>query len=166
MTPQDIIKHQQAIIAEARTWIGTPFHHESRVKGAGVDCAQLLYAAYTATKIIPEFPINHYVHDWHMHRSEEKYMAYVLQYAVEAPAPPIRIPQPGECVLFKFGRSFSHGAIVVKWPTIIHAFLGKVVCEENVEQATILSFIGENSTDKGKRRPMRVFTQAAWSTPK
>lgn len=27
------------VIAEARTWLGTPFHHQGRVKGVGVDCA-------------------------------------------------------------------------------------------------------------------------------
>lgn len=27
------------IIAEARTWLGTPFHHQGRLKGVGVDCA-------------------------------------------------------------------------------------------------------------------------------
>ncbi len=26
------------IIAEARTWLGTPYHHQGRVKGVGVDC--------------------------------------------------------------------------------------------------------------------------------
>lgn len=35
MTPHDII-------TEARTWIGTPFHHQGRVKGAGVDCIGLV----------------------------------------------------------------------------------------------------------------------------
>ncbi len=32
----------QDIVREARTWIGTPFHHAARVKGVGVDCAGLL----------------------------------------------------------------------------------------------------------------------------
>lgn len=27
------------IVAEARTWIDTPFQHQARVKGLGVDCA-------------------------------------------------------------------------------------------------------------------------------
>lgn len=27
------------IVAEARTWVGTPFKHQARVKGLGVDCA-------------------------------------------------------------------------------------------------------------------------------
>jgi hypothetical protein len=34
-TPQDIIR-------AARGWIGTPFHHQARVKGVGVDCIGLL----------------------------------------------------------------------------------------------------------------------------
>ena len=29
--------------------------------------------------------------------------------------------QPGDLILFKFGRAFSHGAIVIDLPTIIHA---------------------------------------------
>jgi cell wall-associated NlpC family hydrolase len=28
-----------AVVAEARSWLGTPFHHQGRVKAAGVDCA-------------------------------------------------------------------------------------------------------------------------------
>lgn len=32
----------QQIAAEAETWIGTPFHWQGRVKGAGVDCKGLL----------------------------------------------------------------------------------------------------------------------------
>jgi cell wall-associated NlpC family hydrolase len=30
------------IIAEARRWLGTPFHHQGRVRGVGVDCAGLV----------------------------------------------------------------------------------------------------------------------------
>lgn len=30
------------IVAEARKWIGTPFHHQARVIGVGVDCAGVL----------------------------------------------------------------------------------------------------------------------------
>jgi len=31
-----------AITKEARAWIGTPFHHQGRVKGVGVDCLGLM----------------------------------------------------------------------------------------------------------------------------
>jgi len=30
------------IVAEARTWVGTPFLHQGRVKGRGVDCVGLV----------------------------------------------------------------------------------------------------------------------------
>ncbi len=41
------------IIAEARTWIGTPFHHQARLKGprGGVDCVGLLVGTAGAVGI-------------------------------------------------------------------------------------------------------------------
>ena len=36
-------------------------------------------------------------------------------------------PQPADFVVFKFGRAFSHGAIVVNWPAIIHSYIPRGV---------------------------------------
>ena len=33
---------REMIVAEARKWLGTPFHHQGRVMGHGVDCAGLV----------------------------------------------------------------------------------------------------------------------------
>lgn len=41
------------VLAEARTWIDTPFHHQARVKGHGVDCAQLVVAVGVALGLMP-----------------------------------------------------------------------------------------------------------------
>ena len=30
------------VVRMARTWLGTPYHHQGRVKGAGVDCGGLV----------------------------------------------------------------------------------------------------------------------------
>ena len=30
------------IVTEARTWVRTPYHHQARLKGVGVDCAGLV----------------------------------------------------------------------------------------------------------------------------
>lgn len=43
-TPQDIID-------EARTWLATPFHHQGRVKGAGVDCVGLVIGVARALEL-------------------------------------------------------------------------------------------------------------------
>jgi NlpC/P60 family putative phage cell wall peptidase len=111
-------ERRSAIVAEARTWIGTPFHHQGRVKGAGVDCLMLLAEVFeragAAQHVDPPF----YVPDWHMHRDAERYLEGLLGYAREIEAR----PQPGDIALFRFGRTFSHGAIVTDWPRLIHAY--------------------------------------------
>ena len=33
-----------------------------------------------------------------------------------------RLPGPGDVAVFRFGRTFSHGAIVTDWPRLIHAY--------------------------------------------
>lgn len=106
-----------AVIQEAAEWIGTPYHHAARVKGAGVDCLQILAAVYRATGVIGDVEIPYYVADWHLHRDAERYMEGLLQYAH-----PVDAPLPGDIALFRFGRTYSHGAIVTEWPRLIHAY--------------------------------------------
>ena len=36
------------IVQEARTWIDTPFHHQGRLKGVGVDCLGLVICIFNA----------------------------------------------------------------------------------------------------------------------
>lgn len=33
---------QEQIVTQARTWLGTPFHHQARLKGVGCDCLGLV----------------------------------------------------------------------------------------------------------------------------
>jgi len=111
------MKAPDCIVTEATTWLGTPYHHHARVKGAGVDCAQLLYAVFVdALGLAPSFEIDAYPADWMMHRSEERFLSYIVEHARE-----VKKPQAGDIALFKWGRCFAHGAIVVNWPTVIHA---------------------------------------------
>jgi NlpC/P60 family putative phage cell wall peptidase len=112
-----------AVVAEAATWLGTPYHHMGRVKGGGTDCLMLLAEVYEAAGVVPNVEVPFYPPDWHLHRGVERYLEGLMRYAREIPNgaddPP---PQPGDAVLFKFGRCFAHGAIVVGWPRLIHAW--------------------------------------------
>ena len=36
------VENRLRIILEAMDWVGTPYHHQARVKKVGVDCAQLV----------------------------------------------------------------------------------------------------------------------------
>ncbi len=109
---------REAVIAEALTWIGTPFHHAARVKGAGVDCLMLLAEVYERAGAAPHVEPPFYVPDWHLHRDAERYMEGLIGYARPIYGPPL----PGDIALFRFGRTFSHGAIVVEWPRLVHAY--------------------------------------------
>jgi len=121
------------VIAEARSWIGTPWHHLARVKGAGVDCAQFLVAVYAAAGLIEDFDTEYYPADWFQHHDEPRFVKMVLSKAER-----VDVPQPADVVMFKFGRHAAHGVIVIEWPLIVHAYKDEgCVCITNVEGSPI-----------------------------
>lgn len=142
------------VVAVAHSWIGTPYVHAGRVKGAGADCLTLLAGIFEEAGLIEKINIPYYPQDWHLHRAEERYMVGLLRYAKEIPGN----PQPGDIALWKFGHCFSHGAIVVKWPVIIHAYVGRTCTLEDAEKAAWLTHIGENCSEKGRMREKKFFS--------
>jgi NlpC/P60 family putative phage cell wall peptidase len=149
-----IFPERAHIVAVARTWLGTPYHTGGRVKGAGVDCLTLLAEVYAEVGVTPRIAVPYYPYDWHLHRGEERYLNGVLRYAHEIEM----LPQPGDIVLWKFGRCFSHGAIVIEWPMIIHAYVGRACTLENADAAQWLSHMGEGGHGSAKPRPRRFFS--------
>lgn len=116
---------RSAVVAEALTWINTPYHHHARVKGVGVDCAQLLCAVYEACGLVPHINPGNYAHDWHLHRGEEVFIGWLEWVGAREVRAPEQ-PRPGDVVLFRYGRAYSHGGIVLVGPgelTVVHAYL-------------------------------------------
>jgi cell wall-associated NlpC family hydrolase len=115
------------IVSIAKSWLGTPYHHRAKVKGVGVDCAQILIAVFSEASLIEDFDSDDYPQDWMMHRSEEKYLLNIEKHAKK-----VDEPKPGDVALFKFGRCISHGAIIIEWPVIIHAYkpAGMVILDD------------------------------------
>lgn len=107
-----------AVVTEALTWLGTPYHHEARVKGEGVDCAYFLREVFAAAGIVPRAAIPHYPRDWHMHRDEERYLSFILEHGRPVNPPYL----PADVPTYKIGRCVSHAAIIVAWPRLIHAY--------------------------------------------
>ena len=117
-----------AVVAEARTWLGTPFHHMGQVKGknGGVDCAFLALMVYRAAlpHRVPAFEPGYYAPTWNMSRAGaagEPYLASVLATPGVAELGENENPLPGDLALFHWGLAWAHGAIVVAWPLVIHA---------------------------------------------
>lgn len=109
-----------AVVAQARTWLGTPYHKLADIKGAGVDCAMLLVRCYVDAGVLAPFDPRPYPPDWHLHRSDERYAAWAGRFGA-AFDPDRRAPRAGDVVLAKFGRCFSHGAIMTGPTALIHA---------------------------------------------
>ncbi|QGM45840.1 hypothetical protein [Methylocystis heyeri] len=141
------------IVAEARSWIGTPYHNCADIKGVGVDCGMLLVRVFVDLQLVAPFDPRPYTHDWHLHRGEERYLQSLLAHARR-----IDSPLPGDVMLFRVGRCYSHGGIVAQSDplTIIHAsFPAKIVLEEAVmrnaqmreraAEAIFASIIGKNA---------------------
>jgi cell wall-associated NlpC family hydrolase len=108
------------VVRMAKAWLGTPYHHRAAVQRAGADCAMFPVAVYRECGILPDaYRPPEYSSQWHLHRSEELYLREVEKFACQIACS----PQPADFVVFKFGRTFSHGAIVVQWPVIIHSYI-------------------------------------------
>lgn len=110
------------VVAEARSWIGTAYHHRGSVKfvsasnRGGVDCAHFPFRVYHAVGLVPWLDLGEYPPDWFLHQGAERYLPWV-----EALARRVETPKPGDFVIYKVGRLFAHGAIAVDWPLIVHA---------------------------------------------
>ncbi len=120
-----------AVIAEARSWVRTPYHSAADVKGAGVDCGLLLVRVFVDTGVIPAFDPRPYPTDWMMHRDDEKYLGFIANHMKE-----VAYPKHGDVMVFRFGRAYSHGGIItsINPIVIVHAFApAKAVIEEEVD---------------------------------
>jgi len=121
---------RERVVAEARKWIGTPYHPCADVRGAGVDCGMILVRVFVDLGLCEPLDPRPYAEDWHLHRSEEKYLGFV-----ECRFKQVAAPRPGDIVVFRYGRCYSHGALVTKADplTILHAFQpAGVVFEEEL----------------------------------
>ena len=125
------------MVAEARRWIGTPYHPCADVLGAGVDCGMLIVRVFVDTGLVPPFDPRPYPPDWHLHRAEERYLGFVFDRCHE-----VDEPAPGDVVVFRYGRCYAHGGIVTAASPLafVHAFSpAGMVLEETLARNAVLA---------------------------
>ena len=128
-----------AVLAEAVRWVGTPYHHGAAVRGAGVDCARLLIEVYAETGQIERFDPGEYPPDWHLHRSEERYVETILRYAREHTPADLRRIGIGDVLAWRFGRCFAHGGIYVGDGFVVHAYAPSRIVERTQIKGSMLA---------------------------
>jgi cell wall-associated NlpC family hydrolase len=112
------MERADAIVAEAKSWLNTPYVPRALIKGVGVDCGGLLYKVYEPFfGPFPPFPQD-YSADWAMHEVDgERYLDFIMPYVKRTPAPVV-----GGFSVFHYGRKYAHGAIYIGDDWYIHAW--------------------------------------------
>lgn len=119
------------IVAEARSWIGTPYRHQAGVKGAGADCLGLVRGVWRVV-IGPEPEgVPAYTPDWSEASGREDLLAAGMRWMC---AKPVADMGPGDVVLFRMrGDAVAkHLGIIAQirpYPGFIHAYSGHGVVE-------------------------------------
>jgi NlpC/P60 family putative phage cell wall peptidase len=130
-------EERRSVVAEARKWLLTPYRHAADIRGVGVDCGMFIVRVFVDLGLTPPFDPRPYALDWMIHRNEEKYLEFFNRRCRR-----VQEPQPGDIVLFHYGRSYSHGGIVTEADplTIIHAYHdADCVVEERLSQNPALT---------------------------
>ena len=119
------------ILAEARKWIGTPYQHQGRVRGVGVDCIGLIFGVLEGAGVRDkEF--------WDA--IKERYKAYrrvpdgyslYKGFSAHLPEIPKYLAEPADMLLIRFAKAPRHTAILTDRGTIIHAYSEVACCTEH-----------------------------------
>ncbi len=130
------------IVKEAYEWLGTPHINQAKVKGRGIDCGMLLIACLEGAGYIEKDAIEvpPYSNEWQLHHSDEWFLHIVEQYCDKVPLEDI---QPGDFLLYKYGRCVSHGAVYVGNGRVIHAQLQQGVVMTDINDVMFLTAKGE-----------------------
>ena len=108
------------VVQEARKWLGTPFHHQARLRGVGVDCAGLVIGVARDLSLVPaDFDVEAYPPS-----PDGKTLLRLVQMHMTV----LAIDQamsPGDVVVVRFGADPQHLGIVGDYRhgglSIIHA---------------------------------------------
>ena len=109
------------ILAEARTWAGTPFHHQGRFKGVGVDCLGLVVGVGRALGLSQA--------DATGYPRQPDGAALLAGLDAAYQRLPLGQQKPGDIMVFRIRRDPQHLALLTERGGMIHvhAAVGRVV---------------------------------------
>jgi len=111
-----------AVVAEAQSWMRTPFLHGAKLKGIGADCETFICEVFARAGVFTAQNIPYVPAQWFQNTKKELYLDYLSKYATEYVLAPGTEPQPGDIICVKTRWVYSHGAIVQQWPFVLHCF--------------------------------------------
>ena len=119
---------RKKIVQVARSWLGTPYHHQASLKGVGTDCLGLVRGVYREIYgHDPETPPD-YSPDWAEATGRETMLAAAARHLQKRPKAQMKM---GDVVIFRLrtGAMAKHAAIISGPQKMIHAIEGAPVSE-------------------------------------
>lgn len=140
---------RERLIAEALSWVGTPYRQLGATKGVSVDCSMLLVRVVIEAGIVEDFDPRPYPPSWFLHRGDERYIDWLASAAIE-----VETPRPGDIAAFRVGRAFAHSGFIVDDDHLVHAFADEGRCNLTPRRHPMLAW-----ADRRGRipRPTRYF---------
>lgn len=115
---------REAIVAEARAWMGTPFAHQAHLRGIGCDCAGLVGGVAVALGLLPaDWWERHFAFAGYARQPDGRtFLQACREYMTEIdPAD----AQAGDAVAMRFRRDPQHIGLLVPYAhggmAIVHA---------------------------------------------
>jgi len=121
------------IVAAARSWVGTPYHHQASLKGVGCDCLGLIRGVWRDVRGPEPEAMPAYTKDWNEAQGAEELLAaaerHLLRIATALGRP--SAVKPGDVLVFRIraGGPAKHAGILVEDCRMIHAQEGVGVAE-------------------------------------
>ena len=119
-----------AVIAEAKTWLDTPYQHQASQRGAGTDCLGLIRGIWRELYgSEPETPPA-YTPDWAEQNEEETLYDAAARSLILIPNHRV---QAGDVVMFRMHSNApcKHIGILSAPDRLLHAYWGKAVVESH-----------------------------------
>ena len=125
------------VVFEARRWIGTPYVHQSTMKGAGTDCLGLLRGVWRELCGPEPEMVPAYTQDWAEPSGQEVLMAAAERWLRRKP---LEAAAAGDVVLFRMreGSVAKHLGILTQTgpqASFVHAYSGHGVVESPLSAA-------------------------------
>jgi NlpC/P60 family putative phage cell wall peptidase len=116
------------IVVTARSWIGTPYHHQASIRGVGTDCLGLVRGVWKDLYGAQSEAPPPYSHDWAEASGREAMLEAAAKHLVRVP---ITLAEAGDVIVFRLraGAVAKHAAIVTGASTMLHAMEGAPVSE-------------------------------------
>lgn len=130
---------RSAIVEEALSWEGTPWHHHQKVKGAGVDCVQFLLGVGQAVGAIPaDIVVENYEP-----LARGSFLVRHLNQWLEPVVPPDKTILPGNVFLFNMAGLNTHvGILLDSEPDHPEYFIHACARREKVVRTPLIRFWG------------------------